>query len=249
MKAKINLIFALILCGTTAVFAGDKGIIKTKSKLIKAESITANSSGVLTFKSGGATQQIKPGKYIYARITKPKYISSADKKLSLKQYAPAIDAYNKAYAKYKYLGWGTYCLYKKAYAQARMKKNKEAIATLKKIQKPIDPEMKKIYTKSKELLTDLNIKTGNLSAARQEMQSIGKSSNPRVIAKSNNKQGDILLKNGKRKEALLMYLRTVLLIDKKVKERKTALNKVIKILKDDGNIQYKKFEKMLKSDY
>ena len=249
MKAKINLIFALILCGTVAVFAGDKGIIKTKSKLIKAESITANSSGVLTFKSGGATQQIKPGKYIYARIVKPKFISNADKKLSSNQYGPAIEAYNKAYDKYKYLGWDVYCLYKKAYAQARMKKNKEAIATLKKIKRPLDPEMKKIYNKSKELLTDLNIKTGNLTEASREMKSVGRSSNPRVIAKSNNKQGDILLKNGKRKEALLMYLRTVLLIDKKVKERKIALNKVIKILKDDGNIQYKKFEKILKKDY
>ena len=249
MKTKINLIFALILCGATAIFAGDKGIIKTKSKLIKAESITANSSGVLTFKSGGATQQIKPGKYIYARISKPKFISSADKKLSAKQFGAAIEAYDKAYNKYKYLGWGSYCLYKKALAQAKMKKNKEAIATLKRIQKPIDPEEKKLYNKSKQLLTDLNIKIGNLKEARSEMNSIGKSSNPRTIAKSNNKQGDILLKDGKRKEALLMYLRTVLLIDKKIKERKTALKKVIKILKDDGNIQYKKFQKMLDSDY
>jgi len=250
MNAKINLIFALILCGTTAVFAGNKGIIKTRSRLIKADSISSNSSGVLTFKSGGATQQMKPGKYIYARITtKPKMVGSADKKLSAKQYRPAIDAYNKAYEKYKYLGWGTYCLYKKAYTQARMKKNNDAIATLKQIKKPIDPEEKSVFAKSKELLTDLNIKMGNLSEARKQMQSVGKSSSPKVIAKSNNKQGDILLQNGKRKEALLMYLRTVLLIDKKIRERKVALNKVINILKEDKNNKYIEFQKILKKDY
>jgi len=248
MKARFNLICALFLMGSIGLSAADM-IIKTKSKVIKADSITANSEGVLTFKAGGATQQIKPGKYIYARIPKPKAVANADKKMKSGQYGAAIQAYDKAYGKYKYLGWDVYCKLKKAVALAKMKKNKDAIKILKRIKKPVDPAKNREFNKIREILTDLNIKEGNLSEAQSAMRSIGHTSNPKVLAKNNNKQAEILLKNGKRKDALLMYLRTVLLIDKKIRERKTALKKVISMLKEDKNNKYLEFENIMKKDY
>jgi len=248
MKAKVNLICALAIMGCLSLSAAEM-LIKTKSKVIKADSITANSEGVLTFKAGGATQQMKPGKYIYARIPKPKAVTNADRKFKAGKYSEAINAYDSAYSKYKYLGWDLYCKIMKAKCLAKLNKPKEAITILKQIRKPIDPSKKRDYAKSKEILTNLNIKVGNLSEAQSAMRSVAKTSNPRTIAKSNNKQAEIMLKSGKRKDALLMYLRTVLLIDKKIKERKSALQKVIAILKEDKNNKYIEFEKMLKADY
>ena len=248
MKAKVNLICALVMMGCLSLSAAEM-IIKTKSKVIKADSITSNSEGVLTFKAGGATRQLKPGKYIFARIPKPKAVVSADKLYKSGKYGEALKAYDKAYAKYKYLGWDLYCKVMKAKCLAKQNKTKDAISVLKSIRKPVDPAKKRDYSKAKEILTDLNIKVGNLSEAQSAMRSVARTSNPRIIAKSNNKQAEILMKNGKRKDALLMYLRTVLLIDKKIKERKTALEKVIEILKEDKDNKYIEFEKMLKADY
>ena len=115
---------------------------------------------------------------------------------------------------------------------------------------PVDREKIARYLEAKKLLAELYIEKSNYPAAQTVLKELGNARSSSIAAFSNVKQGDILLKQGKKKDALLMYLRTVLLFNKSnTKERPEAFRKTISILKGDKNNKYLVFEKMAKADY
>lgn len=246
---KVFVVMALIASSTLMVDAAS--FIQTKSKKITADKITSDSKGNLTYKSSGFSQKVKPNKYLYARIPMPKSIAKAYKSLKSKKYDAALKAFNTAYAKYRYLGWNVYCIYYSGIALDRLKKTDAAIAKLNELKSmPLDSEKMERYLEAKKLLATLYIEKGDFPKAQNVLKELGNAKNSEIAAFSNVKQGDILLKQGKKKDALLMYLRTVLLFTKSnTKERPEAFRNTIEILKKEKNNKYLIFEKMAKSDY
>jgi predicted negative regulator of RcsB-dependent stress response len=178
-------------------------------------------------------------------------VRKAAKALRSKKYDEAVKIFKKAYREYKLLGWGAFCVYGMSQAYNDSGKKDEAISAVLKLKgKPKDPDSVKYYIKAKRLLASLYVQATKYDDAKKVLKELAACNDDSVAAFSNNLLGDILLKEGKRKDATLRYLRTVLLFSKKnTKERPEALIKVIKILKEDKNNKYKDFVKILKKDY
>jgi len=251
MKTVFKVIVVMALIASSILMVEAKSFVQTKSKRITAEKISSDAKGNLTYKASGFSQKVKPGKYLYARIPMPKSVTKAYKLLKSKKYDKALKAFNSAYAKYRYLGWNVYCIYYSGIALDKLKKTDAAIAKLNELKSaPLDREKMGRYLEAKKLLATLYIEKGDFSKAQNVLKELGNAKNSAIAAFSNVKQGDILLKQGKKKDALLMYLRTVLLFTKSnTKERPEAFKKTITILKNDKNNKYLIFEKMAKADY
>lgn len=251
MKIAMKVILVMAFFAGFGLIAADKPFIQTKSKKIIADTISADAKGTLSYKASGFGQKIKPGAYLYARVPKPTAVSKAYKKIKSKKYGDAVKAFDKAYNKYRYIGWDVYCIYYSAYALNKLGKKAEAIAKINKLTAlPKDRAKLSKYMDAQKLLAELYIATSQFEKAQGALKVLGTARSPSIAAFANNKQGDILAKKGKNKDALLMYLRTVLLFNKSnKKERPEALKKTIKILKSDRDNKYLIFEKMLKTDY
>jgi len=250
MKTTLRIIFVMVFFAGIGVCA-EKPFIQTKTKKIRADKISADSKGVLTYTASGFSQKMKPSAYRYARVPKPRSVSKAYSKLKSKKYAEAIKAFKKAYKQYRYLGWNVYCIYYTAKAYDKLGKKTEAIAEINKITAPPQDKTKlSRYMEAKKLLAELYIAESKFDKAYLVLKELGKAPSPAIAAFANNKQGDILAKQGKQKDAVLMYLRTVLLFDKtNKKERPEALIKTIKLLKTRKDNKYIDFEKILKAEY
>ena len=245
-------IISLCLLACFASGAKEKPFIQTKKKKIIVDSIVSDANGTLTYKRASLTQKIKPKKYIYARIPMPKEIVRASRKLKAKKYANAVSEFNKAYKKYQFLGWDVFCLYYEAYALKKLGKIKKAITKLKILNvAPIDKKKNANYCRAKKLLATIYLDASKIDEAEKVLTSIRDTDDPAIFLFVNNSRGDIFTKKGKNKDAVLMYLRTIMLStkDNNKKERPEALVKIIKILKTEKNNRFRDFEKILKSDY
>ncbi|MBN1865145.1 MAG: tetratricopeptide repeat protein [Victivallales bacterium] len=252
MKTKVKgLSSVIILLAGVCLHAQQKPFIQTAQQRIVADKITANQRGELTYTSAGFSQRIAPDGYVYARVSKPDQIATGLSQIRSKNYANAVDTFNKIYNEYRFLGWDVEAVFFSAYALEKLGKNKEAIDKLNLISAPPkDPEKFPRYQEVRKLLAEIYIAEGKLNEAQQVLKELSSAKNDSIAAFSNNKQGDILLLQKKRRDALLMYLRTALLFDKSnTRERPEALGKIVKILKEDKNNRYLDFEKMFTADY
>ena len=251
MKTVSKAIFTIAFFAGFGLMAAKPFIISKQNKKIIADKITADLRGNLTYTARGVSQKMKPSAYIYARIPAPKAIKQAYATIKSKKYADAVRAFDKAYKHYRYLGWDVYCIYYSAIALNKLGKKAEAIAKINQLTKqPEDRQKLPRYMEARKLLAELYIAESEFDKAQEILKELGSASNASIAAFANNKQGDILYKKGKKKDALLMYLRTVLLFDKSnTKERPKALKKTIEILKEQQNNKYLVFEKMLETDY
>jgi len=251
LKTVKSVFVVFILFTGICITAKEKPFIQTKTKRIIADSITATKNGTLTYKASGFSQKIKPKDYLYARIPMPQEIKSASKKIKTKQYKKAVSEFNNAYQKYKFLGWDIFTLFYAAYALEKLGKTELAIEKLQAItQKPKDKKKLSNYFTAKKMEASLCIDSSDFDKAEKILTLIGEAEDPAIFSFVNNARGDILSKQNKGREAVLMYLRTIMLCTKdNKKERPEALKKVIKILKDEQNNRALDFEKILKTDY
>ncbi len=245
-------IIVWFICVGFGVSAKEKPFIQTKTKKLLAVSITSDTNGILTYKTKSLTQKLNPEEYVYARIPMPTEIRRAAKKLKSKKYADVTSELGKAYKKFRFLGWDVFCKYYIGVALEKQGKTAEAITTLNEIvEPPKDKKKMADYFKAMKLLVTLYIADAKFDKADSILTKIGSADDQEIFVFVNNSRGDIFSKKGKYKDALLMYMRTIMFCTKEnnKKERAEALLKVIKILKADKNNRYREFEKMLKTDY
>ncbi|NOY74859.1 MAG: tetratricopeptide repeat protein [Kiritimatiellaeota bacterium] len=245
------LVAITVVVGLSAIVCAERPFVVMKSgKKEFFDKVTADGVN-LRVKKGSIARKIRKGDYKYARVPLPTLVRKAAKALGSKKYDSAVSLFKKAYDEYKLLGWDAFCVYGSARASVDMGKKKQAVDGLLRLKgKPEDPDKMLYYIKAKRLLAQLYVDDAQFDKAKVVLKELGACKNDAVAAFSNNLLGDILMKQGKRKDATLMYLRTALLFsEKNTKERPAALFKVIEILKQDRNNKYKDFEKILRKDY
>lgn len=241
----------LLLAAGSAYPQQQKPFIQTAQQRIVADKISASSRGELTYTAAGFSQRLGPEGYIYARVPRPDLVATGMSQIRSKNFAQAVETYNRLYNEYRFLGWDAEAVFWAAFALEKLGKNKEAIDKLNLLtEPPKDPERISRYLEVKKLLAELYITEKNLDDAQKVLRELGAAKSDSIAAFSNNKQGDILLIQGKRRDALLMYLRTALLFDKSnTRERPEAFGKIVKIFKEDKNNKYLDFEKRFAEDY
>ena len=243
-----------LLMATSLVAAAEKPFVVLKAgKRVTADKVTADSSGNLNVVKGSVSRQIKKSAYKYARvpITQAPEVVRMIKAWRKKKYSDVATMFQAAYQKYRYLGWGSACIYLAADSLNRLNKKSAALARLDMLKTPTDPLEMKDYYKALRLQATLCVDANKPDKALNVLSKLGASPDPSAAAFAYNTRGDILLKQGKStKDALLKYLTTALLFDKSnKKERPEALFKIIKMLRAEKNNKAQEFEKMLRRDY
>ena len=252
MKITVKgLLIAMFFTAAAAQAQQQKPFIQTAQQRIVVDKVTASPRGELTYTVSGTSVRLAPDGYIFARVPRPELVNTGIAQIRAKNFAQAVETFDKLYSDFRFLGWDVEAIYFSAFALEKLGKNKEAIDKLNLItEEPKDPEKMSRYYEAKRLLAEIYITEKKLAEAHKVLQLLGGAQSDAIVAFANNKQGDILLLEGKRRDALLMYLRTALLFDKNnTRERPEALGKIVKIFKEDRNNRFIDFEKMFAADY
>lgn len=229
-------------------------IVKKDGKQVKADTITdVDATGTVTYKEGNFTSKLKPGEYNYIRLTKtPQEITDAEKKVKDGKFEDAIGDFRKLFSsKYKFLGYDMTCLYWEAFCLDKLNKKGEAVEVLKKFE-GMDPKDKKQeveFFNAKKLLSSIYIDQNKFDDAYPVLTELGNTEDDNLAAYSFNARGEILKKQGKKKDAVLMYMRTALLFPKKNTERADSLINISNLLKEMNDNRGTKFAEILKKDY
>jgi predicted negative regulator of RcsB-dependent stress response len=196
---------------------------------------------------------MKSSDYLYARVAKtPAEIVDAEKKAKAGKYDEALAAFAKlANSKYKHLGYDLDCLYWQAFCLDKLNKKDEAVNLLKKVEgyQLHDKAKTGIFFNCKKLLANIYIDQNKFDNAYPVLTELGESDDPNLAAYSFNARGEILKKQGKKKDAILLYMRTALIFPPKNSERPESLINIATLLKEMNDARAAKFEEILKKDY
>ncbi len=244
---------ALAAIGAFALQAAEPCIIKgLDDKDFQVDEIKALPTGDLEYVSGASKikSKIQKGKYKWAWVPKPKEVSEADAALKGGKFKDAADKYKKAFESYRILGWDVYCIVKEAECLAKNDQKPDAIKRLAELKgyKLVNPKQEDDLMEAFKLLSTLYIETGDSASAEPLLEEMGKSKEEDIAAFAFNRRGDILYKQGNKKDAVIMYLQTALLFPKS-SARPEALLKTANTLGEMKDPRGVKFAEMLKSEY
>lgn len=252
MKRLICTLSVLMSLGAIALSAVEITIEKKEGVPIRAEYVGADANGDISYKQEKFTMKIKPADYKYARIAKiPDEITAADKKFADRKYQDALSDYRRLYSLYRYVGFDVYCIYRESACLDKLGKKGEALSRLKTLDayQNFDPQKKGDLSEVKKFGAVLMIDLDKLDDANKVLSELANSDDDNLAAFSFNAMGDILLRQGKKKEAVLKYMVPSLLFDAQNKERPRALCQSANILKELNDNRSAKFSDMLRKDY
>jgi tetratricopeptide (TPR) repeat protein len=252
MKRLIYTLATLMSLGAITLSAVEILIEKREGAPIKAEYVGSDANGDITYKEDKVMIKIKVNDYKYARIAKiPEEITAADKKFTDQKYQEALTDYRKLYDLYRYVGFDVYCIYRESACMDKLKRKEDALVRLKKLDtyQNLDPQKKRDLLEAKKLLAILLIDLNKLDDANKVLSELANSDDDNLAAFSFNAMGDILVKQGKKKEAVLKYMIPALIFNTQNKERPRALCQVANVLKELNDNRSAKFSDMLKKDY
>lgn len=252
MKRLICTLATLMSLGAITLSAVEITIEKKEGAPIKAEYVGSDANGDITYKQEKFTLKIKPNDYKFARLAKvPDEITAADKKFAEQKFQDALADYKNLYNQHRYVGFDVYCILKEGACLDKLGKKEDALARLKALdnyQNP-DPQKKSELSEVKKLQSTLLIDLNKFDDANKLLAELGNSDDDNLAAFSFNARGDILVKQGKKKEAVLKYMIPALIFNTQNKERPRALCQVANILKELSDNRAGKFSDMLKKDY
>ena len=252
MKRLICTLAVLMSLSAITLSAVEILIEKKEGAPIKAEYVGADANGDITYKEEKFTLKIKANDYKYARIAKiPDELTAADKKFADQKFQEALTDYKNLYSLYRHVGFDVYCISRESACLDKLGKKEEALARLKTLDtyQNLDPQKKGELSEIKKLQATLLIDLNKFDDANKVLTELGNSDDDNLAAFSFNALGDILVKQGKKKEAMLKYMIPALIFNTQNKERPRALCQVANILKELSDNRAAKFSDMLKKDY
>ncbi len=223
-------------------------VVNNSNKTIYGTEIASLRDGtiVLSLPSGGA-QRFKTGTYKFAYCPKPDKIVAAEKLIQEKKNDAALELLAEALSEYGLIGWGGRIVFLQNIVLLRTGRTKEAEKSIR--YGLTLPLRKKARSKLQLSLVDVLIKSQKLEEAEALIAKLSISEaaiEPNVY----NRRGDLLSAKGKNKEAVLQYLKTILLLpDAGAKVRKAAYDRIIRSLKDLGDERYKQFIERRKVEF
>ncbi|MEA2011765.1 MAG: tetratricopeptide repeat protein [Verrucomicrobiota bacterium] len=241
----VTLLTAVLLTSISAY--SQCKVILTNGRVTKCAAIKVDSKGNLTLKlsGGGGSQIIKRGRYKSAIIPKPaKKINYLKQLYSQQQYNKAIAFADKMLSAYKFLGWGGLAAYVKGNSLLKQKKASQALLTFKQNKRYGGNYVMDLQQGIVEALFAM----GKKDQAEKELAALAKSNKASVAAFSFNARGQILADKGNKRDAVLEYLKTLLLISPNDRSaavhRKEARTQVVKLLESMGDTRAASFKNM-----
>jgi len=219
-------------------------VLTKAGRRVPGAALTALPDGTLRLQlqAGGPVQTFKPGTYRAAYIPKPREVAQLEALFARKQYADVVKYGPAVFARYKFLGWGDYVA--ALHARALLAQNKPEAAL-----KVLDEARAWAWFHQDELLKARVLALVELKKfddALQAAEALAKSDRRDMAAFAFNIRGRILAAKGRKREAVLEYLKTVLLFrpGQADRERTEAKERVVALLKEMKDPRWKEFEKL-----
>jgi tetratricopeptide (TPR) repeat protein len=242
--------WVLLLAGLLTVLtahAQDKKdcyVIKTTGERIRGVeiSVTSDDGDLLLNVDGKVKFPFKRGSYRFAYVPEPREVETLRKAYEGGQYDGVVKYADRVFEMYKFVGWGDYVAYLEGMSYLQQKKLDEAKEAFQKGSRFPGKHTDELMRGMVLTMLELN-ETDKVKPALARMIT---SSSKDDVAFAFNARGRILEKEGKKKEAVLEYLKTLLLFDSgSVEEsRDEARTRVVALLKDMNDARWKDFEKM-----
>jgi hypothetical protein len=231
MKTTWYLALAAALALPFAGMAQAPYVQPTNGDKVVGSSLSSDGTGNLTLKlKGGASRNFRRGTYRSAWMPKPKEVVAAEATIRKGDMSGALQQLEQAYRKYRYVGWGGYTAYMQAKIFLKTGKNSDAERVCRDALRL--PLSESESAKLKQGMVQSLLAQNKVTEAKREIKNLRTT------------------KEGKPKEAVLQYLKTILLFDKSVGSvRKEAYVETVKILEELKDNRAKQFKARYQAEY
>lgn len=235
----------VFVLGMAAASGQDCYVIKKDGTKVPAVAIAANAAGDLllqTDKSGQVKMPVKKGQYKYAMIPKPKEVVALEQAFASGKFDDVLSGAGPAFEKYKFLGWGDHICYLEGSVQVERKQFAQAKETFERGMRVVSTHEVELVKGMVFALLGLNL----ASEAKPMLERMIKSADDDMAAFAFNARARLNANEGRKKEAVLDYLKTVLLFPSGPAdpEREEAKKQVVALLKEMNDPRWQEFEKM-----
>ncbi len=239
----------LVLC-VTALTVGSVHaaqncyVIMKGGNRFEGESITVlDRDGTIELKRDDTVRQFSKDVYKRAFMPKPKPVKDLQSAYEKKQFDKVLKYGPRIFEKYKFVGWGDLASYYIGMAQLNRGNTQQALETF---NRGFD------YTRANaNLLRQGKIqalmKVGKIKEASRLTDKVIRNAKGADAAYAFNLSGQLLVKQGKKKEAVLEYLKTLLLFrgdQRAAKYREQAKKEAVQLLEEMNDPRVKKIRKL-----
>ncbi len=237
---------ACAFCATIAnqLQADDVYVVLRNGAKIEGVALKAESDGTLKLqlKAGGQSQIFKPGTYRYGYVPKPKAVKQLEEAHEGGKHDAILKVAGQIFEHYKFLGWGGHIAYIEGMSHIANKdytKAKNAFERGRSYAAGHEDELAKGM-----VLVMLGL--DQFDQVQAVIEKLKKSGDDETAAFAFNVQGRILAKQGKKKEAVLEFLKTLLLFrpNSVVRERNEAREQAVALMKEMNDARWKSIQEI-----
>ncbi|MBR0458522.1 MAG: tetratricopeptide repeat protein [Victivallales bacterium] len=231
---KVLAFVAVLAMSTGALFAQKSSyIVERNGNQKKVASLRLmNDKGDLyvRMQAGGEEEMVPRVSLRYAVVARPDVIDQLGKLLEEKKYEQAIEVGSKVYQEYKFLGWGDYAASVKAEAYLAQGKVDAAKAAVAEARQAPGGNMDSVHHAS--ILIQLHEKQYDQVEATLKQLMASKEEKTAIFVF--NTRGDLRYAQGQKREAVLEYLKSLLLFEGKKysKERDYARSRAVAVMNE-----------------
>mgnify|MGYP000444503587 CR=1 FL=1 len=247
-KAK-NMNRLIVACCAVAVlaalpsFAQQKPyVVTSQGEKVRGSEIEADAAGNIRLQTDQGEVTYQSGQYKRAFQPKPEQVGKVVNFFKSEEYDKVIKYAPQVMEKYKYLGWGDMLAYLQGMALVKKGKPKDALQVIRRgedfVQRYGDRLMK-----AKALALQ---KQGDTSEALKILNRLIEEGDSETAAFAFNTKGRIKAQNGEQKEAVLEYLKTVMLFKPSEvgQTREQAKQRAVQLLEEMGDPRAAKIRKL-----
>ena len=209
-----------------------------------AKDIEAVDGGLKITTPDGGSMTIKNGHFRGAYVPLPQPVAALEKLYDAKQYDKVVQYAPQTMQRFGMLGWGDKIAYLEGSAHLARKEPEKAVAAFER-GKRFKGRQEGDLERGRVLAM---LALGRLEEVRTELDAMVRSKNKEDAAMAFNARGRILDKEGKSKEAVLEYLKTLLLFDKDEESvkpfRDEARKEVVELMRKMGDPKWRMFVDM-----
>jgi predicted negative regulator of RcsB-dependent stress response len=237
---------AVLGLGAITASGQDCYVVRRDGNKVPAVAITvASADGDLllqTDKAGKVKMPVKRAQYKYAMIPKPREVAALEQAFDNGKFDDVLANSAAIFEKYKFLGWGD----RIAFLEGMVRIERKQFAQAKDI---LEKGMRVVALQETELIKAMVLALVGLNQtaeAKAMVDRMMKSAEDNMAAFAFNARGRLYAAEGKKKEAVLDYLKTLLLFQAGTAdgERQEAKRQVVALLKEMGDARWQEIEKM-----
>jgi len=227
-------------------YAADKVcyVVRRSGDRVRGAALKADSDGTLKLQmaAGGPVQTFRRGSYLYAYVPKPKKVAALEKASEEGKHEIVLKYAGAVFEEYRFLGWGDYIAYLEAMSHIEAGDCARALKALERGQRYKARHEEEL---AKGLVTAyLGLK--QYDKVKPILSKMMASGDTDMAAFGFNTRGDILAAEGQKKEAVLNYLKTLLLFKPGVarRERARAKQQAVALLKGMNDARWQDIAKI-----